>query len=85
VEKIHHLAKEFHVGQRVPGEFHITLGYSYKNVPEEIRLRIQAEVQSLTRNILSSAPMPLVFEEPKLCYFQDMTTFIPWTGEYNPF
>lgn len=85
IEKIHHLAKEFHVGQLVPSEFHVTLGYLYKQIPEVIRISIHNEAQAMIKKTLKATALPLRFEEPKLHYFHAMTEFIPWNGESNPF
>jgi len=83
-EKINFLAKEFSLEKNVPAPFHVTLGYLYKDITDKNKKEVKAEFESLINNILKSYSKPIVFQEPKLCYFQDMNKYIPWDGKYNP-
>ena len=78
------LAKECHCENNMPWLFHITLAYQHnKDLTNEAYDKITAELKSLSRifeekNTITLAPL-------ELCYFEDMTRFVPWNGATNPF
>lgn len=69
---------------RVPREyvFHMTLGYQYKAIePEDIQ-NMEEEMKEFKNLILNYCPDTLLkFEEARLCYFNDMLSFVTWNGE----
>ena len=83
-EKINLVAKKFQSLKKVPQEFHVTLAYSYKKIPHEASQQIKKDVNDIFESIIESNP-EILFEEPKLCYFRNMTEFTPWDGKENPF
>jgi hypothetical protein len=83
--KIHELSNKFGIQNRIPEELHITLGYQYKSMSDTYRRVLQHDVQETLKPLLASLASPFELNEPKLCYFNDMTAFIPWAAESNPF
>lgn len=85
VKKNLDLAQAFSLEKKIPEEFHITLGYPYKDIPNGDRKKIEEETQKIVEKILRSGSSSFDFKEPELCYFTDMTKFLPWDGRMNPF
>lgn len=56
-------------------QFHMTLGYRYKNVIIEDKPAFLDEVTALNKLVNSIGNV--TFEKTQLCYFEDMTSFIP--------
>ena len=83
-QQVRSVAETFGLDHKIPWEFHITLAYGFKPIPAEAQPLIHQEVQRIF-NAAKAYQRPIVLEEPKLCYFWDMTRFIPWTAETNPF
>jgi hypothetical protein len=71
----------------IPRSFHISLGYQYKDFPDDTILpRIVQHLENILSDLLPfHETTPLQANKPELCYFHDMTRFIPWNGESNPF
>lgn len=82
--EIERMACKFGLKNLIPHEFHMTLGYQYKNIPASTRDRLFSSIKMEIANLLDNAP-PLTFESPALCYFNDMKKFINWDGKSNPF
>jgi hypothetical protein len=72
--------KEITFEHRNPSIFHVTLGYLRQNITIEECNKIH---DFLKNNI--DMMYELDFELPKLCYFNDMTQFIEFDGNSNPF
>lgn len=70
---------------KIPEEYHLTLGYPFKSLSAEEKLRAENEVQKVVEKIFLPETQTFEFKKPTLCYFLDMTRFIPWDGKENPF
>ena len=86
-QQVSKLAAETSTKLRLPAGvhnvcFHLTLGYCYKDVPDNLSADIASQLQSVVQQI---GQTPIVFQPPALCYYNDMQKFIPWQGESNPF
>ena len=79
------IAREFQVEINVPARFHITLGYQFKYLEHsELKaIREYLEKQFKTNPDLQKSQLTL--DVPKLCFFEDMTAFIPWNAVGYPF
>lgn len=84
-KKILSMAKDFRLEKNVPDEFHITLGYSFKNMRGPEKSKIQIELNTLLNNIIDTYVEPITLDPPQLTLFNNMTDFIPWDGSKNPF
>ena len=78
---IRSIAKEFEISERIPTFFHLTLGYRYR----EIDLTTMGKIREELESNITFVGKNFILDSPKLCYFQDMTEFIPWDAEKNPF
>ena len=67
--------------------FHITLAYPHPNkkISAEVITQLQKEITDKLSIIIAKTTLPMKIAEPKLCYFNDMTAFHPWSAEQNPF
>lgn len=65
---------------RIPPVFHITLGYSFRPTSERIRDTISEAIGAT----LKCWGKRYVLDQPRLCYFDDMTKFIPWDARSWP-
>lgn len=85
VDIINNIAKKFDIISGVPKPFHITLAYRNKNidqnVADEIKKQLTEEITDLTKLYRNQ----IIFNSPKLCYFNDMKEFIPWNATEYPF
>ncbi|KAB8033802.1 DUF1868 domain-containing protein [Fluviispira multicolorata] len=78
-EKIYDVATQYGIVKKIPNPFHVTLAYSYKKVPDEIRIEINKKVNDILKSILASyEKQPIVFKQPKLSYFLNMTAYLEW-------
>lgn len=93
MSKIKSFGKTWGLEAQVPSDLHITLAYQYRTIPAYLQSAVEEKVQAILDEarkfqkpaFYSFEKMPLTLEEPKLCYFQDMTQFLPWDGKKNPF
>ena len=70
----------------VPDPFHVTLGYMYRRPPDDGWDVLSGAVHTAMAAAVPSAQARRVrFDAPRLCYFNDMTKFIPWDASSNPF
>lgn len=81
-EFIKAVAIELGLENRVPHEFHVTLAYQYKYISREDMQQIQAMLHDKFSKILNTK---MGFHSPQLCYFKDMTKFIPWDRDISVF
>lgn len=81
---IHTIANRFGLSHQVPSEFHITLGYQYRQHGKDVADVIMAEIMGGIGQVINNHPLNPI-ASPQLCYFADMTAFIPWDGKCNPF
>jgi len=85
---IKQIAEEFKIQEKLPKGWHITFAYQYKPFPDSTcEKKVKREFMKKMKKIIteSQSIFPLHFEEPKLCYFNDMKQFIPWKGDFYPF
>ena len=82
-EYIQILAKKYGLEAKIPEQFHITLAYQYQHLsdPDDF-MKIYSQIEKLKRPILKKT---FTLEPPKLCSFNSMEEFTPWTGDANPF
>jgi hypothetical protein len=66
-------------------QYHITLAYLYNDIDERELPRVKNEFVSLITKVLDGYHSPILLNKPLLTYFNDMTAFIPWSGDINPF
>lgn len=84
VQLVKEIAEQFGLQNRVPYSFHITLAYQYKSMGEEADL-IKSELEKRLQQLIDAMPQGVRLSYPKLCYFNDMTQFNPWTVDHFPF
>lgn len=74
------IADNFNISQGLPYLWHITLAYQYKQLPPNISHdAVAATLMRVVHSVLHDDL--IVFDPPKLCYFEDMTAFYPWDVE----
>jgi len=78
---IKEVAEKFGFQEHVPNSFHISLAYTYK-MPDEEKLK---EMKNQFKSAVTCVKKSFKLDPPKLCYYNDMTAFIPWDAEKNPF
>lgn len=73
--------------ENIPGGFHISLGYEFKKVKDKTYFDRVHELMMtiLNEELPNFQSVDLHAHQPKLCYFHDMTRFIPFDGSRNPF
>ena len=76
-------ATKFELQSHIPPSFHITLAYNYNPIPKELRKTLQKLLNDNLQFLLRSHAIQL--NPPTLCYFNNMTHFIPWNGISYPF
>ncbi|WP_392538065.1 DUF1868 domain-containing protein [Legionella sp. 227] len=82
---IQQIAKELGLENKVPGVFHITLAYGYKEIDDEqVFKEIQNKIGELLK-ICKKYDQKILLSSPKLCFFQSMEQYTPWDGITNPF
>ena len=69
----------------IPSFFHITLAYQYKDIQAELLEQFNLVLNQELLSIFKAHKQTLSLAPPKLCFFNDMTKFTPWTGEEYPF
>lgn len=84
VSHIKDIAHKHGVKNKVPNEFHITLGYQYKAFEAGASREVQESITAVLDKALQTH-RTISLNQPKLCYFKDMTAFIPWDGTHFPF
>lgn len=85
---IENFADDYGIRNKIPPHFHITLGYLYKDIPNEILQRLRKQLITTVTALKKRHPRkPLEFQlqSARLRYFNDMTSFPLWNGEHNPF
>ncbi|MDF1683120.1 MAG: DUF1868 domain-containing protein [Legionellaceae bacterium] len=82
---IRDIAEKFDLTVKIPKHLHVTLGHLHKEISSETLMMIQHQVQSVLENTENLFNHPITLKAPQLCYFHDMTAFIPWNGDSNPF
>lgn len=82
---IRNIAEKFNLTDKIPKHLHVTLGHLHKEISSETLTMIQEQVQSVLENTENLFNQPISLQTPQLCYFHDMTAFIPWNGDSNPF
>lgn len=85
IKIIQEVAKTHHVEARIPAVFHITLAYQFKYVEHEVLEKLELELRQEIFSILKSHEGELSLTPPGLCFFNNMTKFIPWSGGGYPF
>lgn len=82
--RLHSFGSSFGIHDLKPYLFHITLGYRYKDISLEDLALIKNHVQEAISTFFGQSKK-LSFQAPRLTYFNDMTKFIDWNGQSNPF
>jgi hypothetical protein len=86
VEAQRSIAEKYSLLKCIPKRFHITLGYLYKAFPNaEEENRFNEARSQIAVDFLRYELECLVAQQPKLCYYNDMTKFFPWDGTHDPF
>jgi len=75
------VAQNVKIEEKIPPEFHITLGYAYQPVDDAT---LELICQELKTN-LTCFGKTFILDSPKICYFNDMTAFIPFDFQKSPF
>jgi len=83
--KIRDIAEKFNLTVKIPKHLHVTLGHLNKEISAETLTMIQTQVQAVLENTENLFNNLISLQAPQLCYFHDMTAFIPWNGDINPF
>lgn len=81
---IKEFAERHQLTHMLPGGFHITLAYQYRHIHPDLRSEIMSEVAKRLNECLDKMST-FSLQNPRLCYYHDMTKFIPWDGEGYPF
>ncbi len=73
--------------KNIPRQFHISLCYQYKDSsdPNFQSLVYEQMCAIMEEELPGYSSVSLSAEQPKLCYFHDMTRFIPFDAARNPF
>lgn len=80
---IQSIAKAFTLEKHIPYEFHITLAYEYKIIDDEkVYQNIKKEMEEIIQPYINRK---IILNAPTLCYFENMTQFMPWDAKNNPF
>lgn len=83
---LHNVAEEFNIAEKIPSSYHITFGYRFTAMTAQELQILEAEVNALFNAVFDKfRSRQLQLQPTKLCYFHDMTAFIPWNGDRNPF
>jgi hypothetical protein len=77
-EKLRAVAKRFQLEQTLPGKWHVTFCYFYKEVPMADTLAFREELERITTKALGSMQPRMTFEAPSIHTFQDMESYEPW-------
>lgn len=84
-EALLELAEEFSLTRHI-SDCHITFGYQYKPLSDETLGQLHKQVFDIVNDALvKHRCTELVLCPARLCYFHDMTEFIPWDAAENPF
>jgi hypothetical protein len=70
-------------GLSLPYTWHITLAYNYKPIPNEIADELADTIRQELSAFLTNTPTQMGV--PQLCFYNDMTNFVPWDGSSCPF
>ena len=82
---IREIAHHHGVEAGIPPKFHITLAYQYQSIsPQEASL-IKNKLNDKLKAWFNPQQPVITLDSPQLCYFNDMTQFIPWHGDTYPF
>eukprot|EP01038_Epipyxis_sp_PR26KG_P008603 gene8603-11627_t len=83
---IEQVAEELNLKNKIPKEFHFTLAYQFKPIPADHLTQIKLDFAEFISQLYSNGDLSNIqLHQPKLCSFEDMTLFTPWTAETNPF
>ncbi|KTD51286.1 DUF1868 domain-containing protein [Legionella quateirensis] len=77
------IAKRFELKRKIPHPFHITLAYRFKTIDKKIEHEIEHQLNKSLEHFLIGRTVLL--NPPELCFFNDMSAFIPWDASSFPF
>ena len=78
------IAKSLELTEKMPSFFHITLGYQFTSLDDwDHAATLDKLLESIDAKLKDIES--LSFNQPRLCYFEDMTAFHEWDGESFPF
>ena len=81
---IKRFARQYNLAAGLPDAFHMTLAYNYRQCSESQQQNIQTQLNERLLPIFSACEK-LQLLSPALNYFKDMTEFVPWDGQSDPF
>ncbi len=85
-QTLQHSAVRFHLDSKLPGSWHVTLGYYYRELTEAQRVHFYSIVRTeLEALLVKRRSRQCDFTRPHLTSFQDMTAYSLWDGETSPF
>ncbi|MDP1601962.1 MAG: DUF1868 domain-containing protein [Legionella sp.] len=82
---ISQIASSHNVQMGIPAFFHITLAYQYKRLDVSVMQNIKLRLTEELIRVIGTSKQPLLLNSQQLCYFNDMSKFIPWNGNGFPF
>lgn len=83
VAQIEEMAEALNIEETIPPVFHFTLAYPRPN--RKISKEVSEQIIKELNGVIEKTAVPFEIAEAKLCYFNDMTAFLPWDAENNPF
>ena len=78
-------AKEFNLEEKLPGTFHITLGYNYKKIGMLNRMRLQYQLNKDLKRLVKRYGSVCELSPVNLHYFESMLSYHSWNGSCSPF
>ena len=83
-DKIMNFAEQFSLSNFLPFDWHITLAYNFKPFSSQQQFNTISELvkQILEQHLIGKE---FTLDVAKLCWYNDMTAFMPWTPTSYPF
>lgn len=79
------IAEAHKIQDKIPTPFHVTLGYLYRDIPEEKLAQLKYALTKIVGALRQKYDTDFQFDIPRLCSFSDMKNFVPWNCQVNPF
>lgn len=80
-KRVEALAEHYGYQRNVPRHFHMTLGYQYKPLNNKDLDALKSDLAPFIQDFFKN--MRVALEPAQLCYFDDMTAFIPWRNHQD--
>ncbi len=87
-DEMHKIGSDFGIESKIPNPLHITLGYLYQDIPNDILESLRKELRKVLAALLRAhhyVDKAFILDQASLRYFNDMTDFPQWDGENDPF